>query len=734
MRKWISVVALLLATGAGTSFAQDDDSSSNRDAVDAPSGATSEDDVTESQPAEVDASTDDVAAPAASADPESDEIDDLDGTPADASETDTPNDPSAEPRSQSPSQLRRPADRATGSTPQTRRATSTEPEQPADREEPTTTEQQRASYDAWRAITQAELAAPTESYPFVEWHGYFRFRSDSFWKLDLGTGGTSPIAPPIEALVNADGSNSSRFASYESRADLNDGTTVSLGEYQKNDANFISSANIRFRLNPIFHVTERASIHIEMDILDNLVMGSTPYQEGSIAFFSDGQQSPTAGEFARSAIRVNQAYGKVSAFFGTLQVGRMVNDWGLGMLFNGGGSWSHIQEPRTSYRGVSLSGHGCLDCDEGDYVDRAMLKLNLFNHYFMLAYDFNISGPTWGHGSDTQIFGQPRDTGQFDDSRSFVLAAYKRPESAEEIGERNRRLRELRKPAFDYGAYFMYKQQRITSEYCADDIANPLENSPTTPGCIQPRGAKAFIPDVWLRLQYEPRFRRRVRVEFEGAAILGQIDYPGNDFEEYGDSRDLRQFGAALEFEYQSFALATGFNAGIATGRDMSDESSAGWGIQDGADPTLDRSFSAFTFDKNYFVDMLMFREIVGGISNAAYLNPFFKYDLYAKQNDVLGVRLDLISAVALQSDATPSGHSFYGVEANLGAYYRQPRYGADLTAGIFLPGSVFRAEEGRERLLAYRRFTGDDSAYSVDEDGRAKPAFTLQARFFWAF
>jgi hypothetical protein len=73
-------------------------------------------------------------------------------------------------------------------------------------------------------------------------------------------------------------------------------------------------------------------------------------------------------------------------------------------------------------------------------------------------------------------------------------------------------------------------------------------------------------------------------------------------------------------------------------------------------------------------------------------------------------------------------------VEANLGAYYRQPRYGVDLTTGVFIPGSAFRAETGRQRLPAYTNFTGEDPTIPDGEDTRAKAAFTLQARFFWAF
>ena len=129
---------------------------------------------------------------------------------------------------------------------------------------------------------------------------------------------------------------------------------------------------------------------------------------------------------------------------------------------------------------------------------------------------------------------------------------------------------------------------------------------------------------------------------------------------------------------------------------------------------------------------MIVFREIIGGITNAYYLNPFFQYDLFSKQDDNLSVRLDLITAFAANSDTTPSGESFYGVETDLTLYYREPNYGVDLSAGFYFPGSAFNGVEGRPRYANVSDLTGRTGVY--DSAVGANPAYTLRGRFFWAF
>lgn len=585
-----------------------------------------------------------------------------------------------------------------------------------------------SSSDAWRRITEAELAQPSNSYPYLEWHGYFRFRTDSYWNLDLATKGTSSQMPPIEGLVNGTTRPNGAIGQIPESITVGDGSTINLAEYSRDGSKFISSANVRLRLQPIFHVAQSASIYLQLDILDNLILGSTPYNgDEPLSFFSHGQRSPTAAEFGRDAVRVSAAYGEIRSFLGTLRVGRMPNHWGLGMMFNSGGHYSSIRQPALSNRNLGMAGNTCLDCDHGDFVDRISFQTTVFDHHIMLAYDYALAGVTQG---TEDAFGRPRDLGQFDDARSFVLSVARRPETPEEIARRNRKLSEQRKPVFDYGAYLMYRTQRISAENCTD-VSDPASCT------FLPRGAQMFVPDLWFRLEHQPAHRRHLRIEGELSAVVGSIDFAGRSLTGLADSnvdRKIRQVAGALEFEFTNYAYALGFNAGFASGRQTG--GNPGLGANYNTDMLNDKKLTAFFFDRDYFVDMIMFREVIGTVTNAIYINPFFQYDLFSKRNDTLGVRLDLITAIAANAEATPSGNGFYGVEGNLSAFYRQPRYGADVAVALFLPGNAFNAVEGRPRFNGIDSYLGDGvgSTYLSGETGNAKPATSVQARFFWAF
>jgi uncharacterized protein (TIGR04551 family) len=602
-------------------------------------------------------------------------------------------------------------------------------------------------------LSRSQLVDTGSQYPRVEWHGYFRFRADSFWNLSLGTGGTSPHLPPIEALL-APGTESS-FSDFEipTTGRNEAGDTVDLPQFFNENARHIGGANIRMRLRPIFHVTERAKIHLEMNILDNLVMGSTPdgFNEFDLSRgvrvdtpllgFTRTQEPPNFFNAGRSSISVTQAYGEVRPFFGVIRLGRMASHWGLGMIANGGGAYSTLNEPRASQaaRQVSMQGHGCMDCDFGDYVDRAMFLTKAFNHYITLGWDYNASGPT--DIRPDEYFGQPRELSQYDDVRSYLLSIFRRPLSEEDIQQRNEALRVERRTVVDYGLYASYRTQRLSSEgfnmFNAADLGDPFAASST--GFIA-RGARALIPDLWFRVQSEPRFRRRIRLEGEVAGILGSIDNaqlrPDSGYDVVRE-RQIRQFGGAFEFDYVDNALATGVNAGFATGRtvepDPNEGAVVGFGVIDQFSfNNRETSLTNFQFDRNYFVDMLMFREIIGTITNAVYVNPFVQYDLFARDQSSLGVRWDVILGNAMRAETTPSGRSFYGVETDLGFYYREARFLADVTGGLYVPGSAFNGETGRPRLDRVARLLGEAPVYT--EQVRATPAWTVQGRFMWAF
>src|SRR5207302_6788360 len=97
----------------------------------------------------------------------------------------------------------------------------------------------------------------------------------------------------------------------------------------------LTSADMRLRLEPTVNVTEQVRVKAQLDVFDNLVMGSTPesyYINGTagtaagatqgmpLAAFSRSQQAPEAGvNSVFSSIRAKRAWAEVRTPFGELR-------------------------------------------------------------------------------------------------------------------------------------------------------------------------------------------------------------------------------------------------------------------------------------------------------------------------------------------------------------------------------------------------------------------------------
>jgi uncharacterized protein (TIGR04551 family) len=544
-----------------------------------------------------------------------------------------------------------------------------------------------------------------KSYPYMEHHGYFRFRADALGNLDLNTTGTSPILPPPAALpLNPDDTESVR---------------------PDPDADWYSGSNIRFRYQPTLFIYEDLSVHLTMDVPDNLVLGSLP--DGGrpylgaplkpdvpkIAF--SGSQTPPDGRFG---FRLKHAYGQVKTFFGLLRLGRMPSQFGLGILANSG---------------------GCPDCDYGDSADRALFVTRAFGTYFGIAYDFPSEGIL--DYNNTDLLGQPRDgTGGFDDVNQWVFTAFRRPLTPEEKAEQARELREEGAPVFNAGIYVVYREQEAAYEDAILGQDFDFDSAPP----LEARGASAWIPDLWVQMLWEPSFGSRLRLEVEAVAIYGEIDYvslpssgatdcfsAANQATEACKSRfrEIRQYGTAFEAEYKHNKLLTfGLYSGFASGR-----KNFGFQLNDGKVDPLDQP-SNFKFDRDYHVDMILFREIIGSVTNATYIKPWVQFDFWTRNRDTFGFRFDAIYSLAHKAGATPSGERDLGLEFDGLLFYREhEKFQADLGYGLLLPGSAFDEKYGRPRLT----YPGFDGATFQEEDGAAREAQiaqTIQARMFWFF
>lgn len=537
-----------------------------------------------------------------------------------------------------------------------------------------------------------KLTERPRSFPYVEHHGYFRFRADFFHNGHLGTvipgvagSGTSGIPAPLtENAIN------------------NDDVDIS-SQVGTEDAKAIAYANLRFRYQPTFHVSESLRIHATFDILDNLVMGSTPDFAANLArpdvplvAFSSAAAPPSTGVNGFSdSIRVKEAYGEWQPAF-LLRVGRQASNWGLGILANGG-------------EGV--------DKDFGDYTDRALILLKLFGVYVTAAWDYVYSGAVTD--DPTENFGQPKDLGGADDVNQYVLAFFQRPLSEKDKAERRAAVYERFEPAFDWGLYGVFRTQSFDLDQASVNAwrANG-GNASYDDLALVPRDAFAVIPDLWLRYEQRFDFSSGIKIELELAGILGSVDantIQGGD----SSNRDIQQFGGALEMQYTLDRLDIGLDSGFATGDDAE-----GFGILDrhtlaNPDGSPNTKLTAFKFDRDYHVDLLLFREVIGGVTNAVYIKPWIAYDLFEGPEDTLGFRLDLEYAQALEPLATPGNSSFLGFEADLRAYFYDSAAGfkLDVEAGFLFPGAAFN----------YRPV---DNTNNRD----ASFAFTLQTRLTMQF
>lgn len=529
------------------------------------------------------------------------------------------------------------------------------------------------------------------SYPWVEHHGYFRFRADLFHNGHLstvipgvsGTGTSGIPAPLTENVINNDDADVSAQVGTE-------------------DAKAIATANLRFRYSPTLHVSDNLRIHTTVDILDNLVMGSTPDFAGNLArpdvplsAFATTAAPPSAGVNGFSdSIRVKEAYAEFQPSF-LLRVGRQASSWGLGILANGGQD---------------------VDDDFGDFTDRALLLLKVWDVYVTAAWDYVYSGAITDDPTDN--FGQPKDLGLADDVNQYVLAFFQRPLSDKDKAERRAALHERFEPAFDWGVYGVFRQQDFDL-----DIASYArwrkeggDLSRASLGLV-PRDAWAVIPDLWLRYQQRFSFHSGLRIEAELVGIIGEV---GNADSELGGgtgSRELQQFAGAVEVQYDYGGLDLGLDAGFASGDDAD-----GFGVLDKhtlaeADGSPNTKITGFKFDRDYQIDLILFREVIGAVTNAIYVKPWVAYDLVEGPED-FGFRLDLLYAQALEPRATPGDDGFLGFEADIRTYFYDPSgFRFDLEMGLLFPGGAFN----------YRPVDNTN-------DRDAEFAFTLQSRLTMMF
>lgn len=423
-----------------------------------------------------------------------------------------------------------------------------------------------------------------------------------------------------------------------------------------------AGANMRLRLNPTLNVSEEVRIKMQVDALDNLVMGATPDYAFALSnrydfsVLSMTQVPPrSAINSAIDSIMVKRLYGEVSTPVGILRFGRMGSHWGLGMLYNDG---------------------NCFDCDYGDTVDRIQFVAEpVPGWYIAPMVDFNIEGLTSKRASQ----GQPFDLTNADDAHSFILAIARR-----DTEQKTRARLENGQSVFNFGLHFTYRTQRFdATQYL--NAAYAQEGGEASGLLLVPRSANVFIPDFWVK--YE---RKSFRIELELAGLLGTL---GNRALTQAEASNLAtnqmlrlmQFGAVLQTEFRlvdnrlkilaELGYASGDKA-YALGNQPSRVGSGNGGNTARGDiegrqficndlSCPDRNISNFRFNRDYRIDSILWREILGGLTDVFYVKP--------------GIRYDIADGFAIYGGATYSRTIFRQSSPHGG----DPNLGVEINAGL---------------------------------------------------
>jgi uncharacterized protein (TIGR04551 family) len=439
----------------------------------------------------------------------------------------------------------------------------------------------------------------------------------------------------------------------------------------------LDSADLRARTDiAIYAPGVGVSVKSRIDWLDNVSLGGTPDLAGGSPATSTGQR-PTA-------VVVKRAWAEALLPVGTIAVGRLGVHFGLGMVVNNG---------------------DCEDCDHGDSADALAFVTPVAGHLVGVAYDIASRGPfTPSRDGGHAIALEPSDR-----AAGATLAIFKVHVPAALARRAAAGLTSL-----EYAGYLSHRTQDrdVPAAYL------PGGSTMFTSNDLIARGFSSTTASGWLRIT-SARFRIEAEVAYARANVAQPSLIPGAALT---DPITSSQLGAALQSSLTAGGLQLGVDGGYASG-----DSAPGFGAfpKAGDAPTMpgafdgpqaaaprDRTVDNFRFHPDYHVDQILFREIIGTVTDAIYVRPHGKIAVLAAGNGRLELGAALLAAWAVEATSTPSGARALGIELDPELRYAsRDGFAATIDYGLLLPGAAW-----------------DNTNLS------AKPAQVVRARLGFAF
>jgi uncharacterized protein (TIGR04551 family) len=190
---------------------------------------------------------------------------------------------------------------------------------------------------------------------------------------------------------------------------------------------------------------------------------------------------------------------------------------------------------------------------------------------------------------------------------------------------------------------------------------------------------------------------RKLRIELEAVLVAGKLRITPDDITDptvgsKGKRLDMLQTGGVLQVDYSLLndQLVLGFESGIASGDEQLAFGSGpflGRQLTNPKDLSNKLSFNHvnnYIFNRDYHVDLILWRQIVGAVTNAYYLKPSAQY-LFPFG---IGGKLSAIYSSSLTT--TTRGKSLpLGLEFDVDVFYfSNDHFQAGVSYGLLIPFS----------------------------------------------
>jgi hypothetical protein len=121
---------------------------------------------------------------------------------------------------------------------------------------------------------------------------------------------------------------------------------------------------------------------------------------------------------------------------------------------------------------------------------------------------------------------------------------------------------------------------------------------------------------------------------------------------------------------------------------------------------------------------MILFRHLLGAVSNAGYVKPSISYEL----TNGVAFSAANINSFAIRKGSTPGDDRMYGVELNAEVTYKTGGFLAAIGYGVLFPmGAMAHPADAADDPTP-------DFGYGTDNQGDAETAHNVQARFVLSF